>query len=273
MKSFESEFNLIKAEVDSGKKGSKYGKGQRTEEVEVRRGGKVFKRRQKVGRKGDDTNGKKPKQKPIEGKEAGADAQSEEKKKTLTKFASFMYKIADSIRDKFNITVEGEGSAQKLAEETRQKTLAGMHRKANEGRIKEIEAHLGLKKKNESGKEKPKKDEKSLKPESKPKVNKPAAKKKVLKKKKEVKKPISKKKSTFKKKKTIEGEEHPEDKKVKKSFDNSLFKAQPNSSAKKLAIVMKEFKAGTLKTEDGKKVTDRKQAMAIVMSKVGLSKK
>lgn len=37
--------------------------------------------------------------------------------------------------------------------------------------------------------------------------------------------------------------------------------------ARKIAEVMKEFKAGTLKTSDGTKVTDRKQALAIAMSK------
>lgn len=40
----------------------------------------------------------------------------------------------------------------------------------------------------------------------------------------------------------------------------------------KVAVVMEEFKAGTLHSSDGKKVTDRKQAIAIAMSESGQSK-
>lgn len=40
----------------------------------------------------------------------------------------------------------------------------------------------------------------------------------------------------------------------------------------KVGVVMREFKNGTLKTPDGKKVTSRKQAIAIAMSEAGISK-
>jgi uncharacterized Ntn-hydrolase superfamily protein len=39
----------------------------------------------------------------------------------------------------------------------------------------------------------------------------------------------------------------------------------------KLAKVMREFKAGTLKGSDGKPITNRKQAIAIAMSEAGMS--
>ena len=42
---------------------------------------------------------------------------------------------------------------------------------------------------------------------------------------------------------------------------------------KKVAKVMREFKAGTLHSGSGKKVTKRKQAVAIAMSEAGLSSK
>jgi len=42
---------------------------------------------------------------------------------------------------------------------------------------------------------------------------------------------------------------------------------------KKVAKVMGEFKRGTLHSGSGKKVTKRKQAVAIAMSEAGLSKK
>jgi len=42
---------------------------------------------------------------------------------------------------------------------------------------------------------------------------------------------------------------------------------------KKMGIVMKEFKKGTLHSGSGAKVTSRKQAIAIGMSEAGLSKK
>lgn len=41
----------------------------------------------------------------------------------------------------------------------------------------------------------------------------------------------------------------------------------------KLAKVMREFKAGTLKGSDGKPITNRKQAIAIAMSEAGMSMK
>lgn len=42
---------------------------------------------------------------------------------------------------------------------------------------------------------------------------------------------------------------------------------------KKVKKVMKEYKAGTLKSGSGQKVTDRKQAVAIAMSESGQAKK
>jgi len=39
----------------------------------------------------------------------------------------------------------------------------------------------------------------------------------------------------------------------------------------KLAKVMREFKAGTLKGSDGKPIVSRKQAIAIAMSEAGMS--
>lgn len=41
----------------------------------------------------------------------------------------------------------------------------------------------------------------------------------------------------------------------------------------KIARVMREFKAGTLKGSDKKKVTNRKQAIAIALSEAGVSMK
>lgn len=41
----------------------------------------------------------------------------------------------------------------------------------------------------------------------------------------------------------------------------------------KIARVMREFKAGTLKGSDKKKVTNRKQAIAIALSEAGMSMK
>ena len=52
---------------------------------------------------------------------------------------------------------------------------------------------------------------------------------------------------------------------VSKSMVAELTKAQKERTDK-VAQVMREFKAGTLKTPDGKKVTDRRQALAIAMS-------
>jgi hypothetical protein len=42
---------------------------------------------------------------------------------------------------------------------------------------------------------------------------------------------------------------------------------------KKVKKVMKEYKAGKLKSSSGDKVKDRKQAVAIAMSEAGMSKK
>jgi hypothetical protein len=42
---------------------------------------------------------------------------------------------------------------------------------------------------------------------------------------------------------------------------------------KKVAKVMREFKKKKLKSSSGKKVTSRKQAIAIALSEAGLSKK
>ena len=41
----------------------------------------------------------------------------------------------------------------------------------------------------------------------------------------------------------------------------------------KIAKIMREFKAGTLKGSDKKKVTNRKQAIAIALSEAGMSMK
>ena len=42
---------------------------------------------------------------------------------------------------------------------------------------------------------------------------------------------------------------------------------------RKVAKVMREYKAGTLKSSSGEKVTNQKQAVAIAMSEAGMSKK
>ena len=42
---------------------------------------------------------------------------------------------------------------------------------------------------------------------------------------------------------------------------------------KKVGKVMSEYKSGTLKSSSGKKVTKRKQAVAIAMSEAGMAKK
>ena len=41
----------------------------------------------------------------------------------------------------------------------------------------------------------------------------------------------------------------------------------------KIAKVMREFKAGTLKSSSGEKITDRRRAIAIAMSEAGMSMK
>lgn len=43
--------------------------------------------------------------------------------------------------------------------------------------------------------------------------------------------------------------------------------------AKKVAKVMREYKGGKLKSSSGKKVTSRKQAVAIALSEAGMAKK
>lgn len=42
---------------------------------------------------------------------------------------------------------------------------------------------------------------------------------------------------------------------------------------KKVAKVMREYKAGKLKSSSGDKVKDKKQAVAIAMSEAGMAKK
>lgn len=46
-----------------------------------------------------------------------------------------------------------------------------------------------------------------------------------------------------------------------------------SKGAKKVAKVMREYKGGKLKSSSGKKVTSRKQAVAIALSEAGMSKK
>lgn len=41
----------------------------------------------------------------------------------------------------------------------------------------------------------------------------------------------------------------------------------------KVGVVMHEFKKGTLKSSSGKKITNRKQAIAVALSEAGLDKK
>lgn len=48
---------------------------------------------------------------------------------------------------------------------------------------------------------------------------------------------------------------------------------QKISKRGKVRKVMHEFKSGSLKSGSGKRVTDRKQAIAIAMSEAGLSKR
>lgn len=58
-----------------------------------------------------------------------------------------------------------------------------------------------------------------------------------------------------------------------KSESSDLEKAETDKKKKKVAKVMKEFKAGTLKTSAGEPVKDRAQAIAIAMSEAGMSVK
>jgi len=54
---------------------------------------------------------------------------------------------------------------------------------------------------------------------------------------------------------------------------NKIQKSEDESKEKKVAKVMAEFKAGTLKSSSGEVVTDKDQAIAIAMSEAGMSKK
>ena len=48
---------------------------------------------------------------------------------------------------------------------------------------------------------------------------------------------------------------------------------KPTKGQKKVEKVMSEYKTGTLKSSFGRKVTSRKQAIAIAMSEAGMTKK
>ncbi|MFZ9320702.1 MAG: DUF6496 domain-containing protein [Ilumatobacteraceae bacterium] len=48
---------------------------------------------------------------------------------------------------------------------------------------------------------------------------------------------------------------------------------KPTKAQKKVEKVMSEYKSGALKSSSGKKVTSRKQAIAIAMSEAGMTKK
>jgi hypothetical protein len=48
---------------------------------------------------------------------------------------------------------------------------------------------------------------------------------------------------------------------------------KPTKGQKKVEKVMSEYKTGTLKSSLGKKVTNRKQAIAIAMSEAGMTEK
>jgi hypothetical protein len=48
---------------------------------------------------------------------------------------------------------------------------------------------------------------------------------------------------------------------------------KPMPKKQKVSKVMREFKAGDLKSSSGKKVTKPKQAMAIALSEAGMAKK
>jgi len=48
---------------------------------------------------------------------------------------------------------------------------------------------------------------------------------------------------------------------------------KPTKGQKKVEKVMSEYKSGSLKSSSGKKVTSRKQAIAIAMSEAGMTKK
>jgi len=48
---------------------------------------------------------------------------------------------------------------------------------------------------------------------------------------------------------------------------------KPTKGKKKVEKVMSEYKSGALKSGSGKKVTSRKQAIAIAMSEAGMKRK
>lgn len=48
---------------------------------------------------------------------------------------------------------------------------------------------------------------------------------------------------------------------------------KPTKRQKKVEKVMSEYKSGSLKSSSGKKVTSRKQAIAIAMSEAGMTRK
>jgi hypothetical protein len=48
---------------------------------------------------------------------------------------------------------------------------------------------------------------------------------------------------------------------------------KPSKGRKKVEKVMSEYKSGSLKSGSGKKVTTRKQAIAIAMSEAGMTRK
>ena len=48
---------------------------------------------------------------------------------------------------------------------------------------------------------------------------------------------------------------------------------KPTNAQKKVEKVMSEYKSGALKSSSGRKVTSRKQAVAIAMSEAGMTKK
>lgn len=52
-----------------------------------------------------------------------------------------------------------------------------------------------------------------------------------------------------------------------------MAKKKPTKAQKKVEKVMSEYKSGALKSSSGKKVTSRKQAIAIAMSEAGMTKK
>ena len=48
---------------------------------------------------------------------------------------------------------------------------------------------------------------------------------------------------------------------------------KPTKAEKKVEKVMREYGAGTLKSSSGKKITSRKQAIAIALSEAGMARK